>query len=69
MSEESDAVIVVVSEETGIISVAVSGKLIRELDRKELSDKLNELIIPADGEKQDLFTILFKSRREKDDEE
>lgn len=69
MSEESDAVVVVVSEETGIISVAVGGKLIRELDRKELVDKLTELIIPADNEKQDLFTVLFRNRKEKDDEQ
>lgn len=68
MSEESDAVVVVVSEETGIISVAIGGKLIRELDRKELVDKLNELIIPAENEKQDLFTVLFKNRKEKCDE-
>ncbi len=68
MSEESDAVIVIVSEETGIVSVAVNGKLIRDLDRKELCDKLTELIIPTENEKQDLFTVLFKSRKEKDDE-
>ncbi|MBQ8057901.1 MAG: diadenylate cyclase CdaA [Ruminococcus sp.] len=68
MSEESDAVVVVVSEETGIVSIAVGGKLIRELDRKELADKLTELIIPDDGEKQDLFTVLFRNRKEKDDE-
>lgn len=68
MSEESDAVVVVVSEETGIVSVAVGGKLIRELDRKELVDKLTELIIPSDNEKQDLFSVLFKSRKEKNDE-
>lgn len=68
MSEESDAVVVVVSEETGIVSVAVGGKLIRELDRKELVDKLTALIIPDDSEKQDLFTVLFKNRKEKDDE-
>lgn len=68
MSEESDAVVVVVSEETGIISIAVGGKLIRELDRKELAEKLTELIIPADNEKQDLFTVLFRNRKEKDDE-
>lgn len=68
MSEESDAVVVVVSEETGIVSIAVGGKLIRELDRKELVDKLSELIIPDESEKQDLFTVLFKNRKEKDDE-
>lgn len=68
MSEESDAVVVVVSEETGIISIAVGGKLIRELDRKELVDKLTELIIPTENEKSDLFTVLFRNRKEKDDE-
>ena len=68
MSEESDAVVVVVSEETGTISVAIGGKLIRELGRKELVDKLTEYIIPEDNEKQDLFTVLFKNRKEKDDE-
>ncbi len=65
MSEESDAVVVVVSEETGIVSIAVGGKLIRELDRKELVEKLNELIIPNENEKQDLFAVLFKNRKEK----
>ncbi len=69
MSEESDAVVVVVSEETGIISVAVGGNLIRELDRKELVSKLTSLIIPNENEKQDLFTVLFKNRKEKNDEE
>lgn len=69
MSEESDAVVVVVSEETGIISIAVEGKLIRELDRKQLSDKLTEFLLPSDSEKQDLFTVLFKSRKEKDEDE
>lgn len=69
MSEESDSVVVVVSEETGTISVAVKGKLTRDLNGKELYDKLSELIIPSDNEKQDLFTVLFKSRKEKSDEE
>lgn len=68
MSEESDAVVVVVSEETGIISVAVGGNLIRELDRKELVSKLTTLIIPSENEKQDLFTVLFRNRKEKNDE-
>lgn len=69
MSEETDAVVVVVSEETGIISLAVSGRLIRELDRKQLSDKLTELVLPSDNNKQDLFTVLFKNRKESNDSE
>lgn len=68
MSEESDAVVVVVSEETGVISLAIGGSLIRNLDRKELVDRLTSLIIPNENEKQDLFTVLFKNRKEKNDE-
>lgn len=69
MSEESDAVVVVVSEETGIISIAVGGKLIRELDRKQLHDKLSEFIVPSENDKQDLFKVLFKNRKEKEEDE
>jgi diadenylate cyclase len=44
MSEESDAVVVVVSEETGDISVAESGKLIRKLTPEALRGLLGELL-------------------------
>lgn len=46
MSENSDAIIVVVSEETGIISVAKNGVLIRRLDRQNLFNLLVSEIIP-----------------------
>ena len=36
LSELSDAVIIVVSEETGIISIAINGKLTRNYDKKKL---------------------------------
>jgi len=65
LSEDSDAVIVVVSEETGVISIAVGGKLIRDLDRSSLFDKLNDLLIDSDSDRSDLFSGLFKSRKEK----
>lgn len=68
LSEESDAVIVVVSEETGTISIAVGGRLIRDLDRNSLHEKLSDLIVPGDAEKSDLFSTLFKSRKEKKNE-
>ena len=41
MSENSDAIVVVVSEETGIISLAKNGVLIRRLDRQNLFNPLN----------------------------
>lgn len=45
MSENSDAVIVVVSEETGTISMAVGGVLNRELDPVTLKRKLEGFLI------------------------
>lgn len=44
LSERSDAVSIVVSEETGVISMATSGKLMRYLDEGTLREKLVELL-------------------------
>lgn len=49
LTEESDAVSVVVSEETGAISVSVYGKLTRDLDGEELRRVLTSLFRPAEG--------------------
>ena len=48
MSEASDAVIVIVSEETGTISVAVSGMLKRHLAPQTLERLLKNELCPAD---------------------
>lgn len=40
ITEVSDALVVVVSEQTGIVSVAQDGKLLRELDERTLTDIL-----------------------------
>ena len=48
MSEESDAIAVVVSEETGQISVAVNGVLARRFTRETLRDVLESYLIPQD---------------------
>ncbi|MDR0289315.1 MAG: diadenylate cyclase CdaA [Treponema sp.] len=44
MSEQSDAVVLVVSEETGAISVAYDGKLYYDLSTIEVTRKLKELL-------------------------
>ena len=56
MSENSDAVVVVVSEETGIISLAKNGVLIRRLDRQNLFNLLEgDMVPPAVEEKKRPF--------------
>ena len=49
LSEETDAVIVVVSEETGVISLAVDGVLERGLEAERLQERLAELLSVGDG--------------------
>lgn len=48
VSEKSDAVVVVVSEETGQISVAVNGVLARRFTRDTLRDVLEGYLIPQE---------------------
>ncbi|MGI6686305.1 MAG: diadenylate cyclase CdaA [Bacillota bacterium] len=46
ITEISDALAVIVSEETGTISIAYEGKLVRYLEERTLRDKLQELLVP-----------------------
>ncbi|TDA66962.1 MAG: TIGR00159 family protein [Clostridia bacterium] len=48
ITEIADAVAVVVSEETGTISVAEGGKLTRYLEEKNLQQMLEDLLLPAE---------------------
>ena len=48
MSENSDAIVVIVSEETGIISMAKNGVLIRHFDRQTLYTRLVDEMIPKE---------------------
>lgn len=50
MSENSDAVVVVVSEETGSISIAINGVLKRNYNRETLERELRDLILPENIE-------------------
>jgi len=49
LTEENDAVCIVVSEETGNISVSVLGKLTKALDLEDLKQMLEGLFRPADN--------------------
>jgi diadenylate cyclase len=51
MSEQSDAVVVIVSEETGYISVAVNGKLQRDIKTSNLREILLSNLISNDDKK------------------
>ena len=55
-SELSDAVVVIVSEETGTISVAIGGMLKRHLAPQTLERLLTSALIPEVEEKQSVFT-------------
>lgn len=54
LSEQSDAVVVIVSEETGAISMAIDGNLKRHLSPKILQELLEEELVEDDGKKEKL---------------
>lgn len=74
VTEQSDAVVVVVSEETGTISLALEGRLERGLDGDSLRERLQQELSPADGETLSGYRMLFRrsgenGRKKADSEE
>ncbi len=69
MSEVSDAVVVVVSEETGAISVAVSGMLKRHLAPKTLEKLLRNELCPENDQPEENLVLKLKQRLQKKDKE
>ena len=70
ISEVSDAVVIIVSEETGTISVAVSGMLKRHLAPQTLERLLRNELCPEDGDKQENLAVRLKQKllgKEKED--
>jgi diadenylate cyclase len=49
LSQETDAVTIVVSEETQSISITVGGGFLRGLDERELKQRLSELLSPREA--------------------
>ena len=75
MSENSDAVVVIVSEETGTISVAMGGMLRRQLAPKTLEKLLRNALCPDENQEEDknirriLKQKLIKPGKENQDNE
>ena len=73
MSENSDAVVVIVSEETGSISVAIGGMLKRHLMPETLSQLLRNELMPPEEEQDkpqrlQILSFLKKLGKEADDD-
>ena len=68
MSENSDAVVVIVSEETGSISVAIGGMLKRHLKPETLENLLRNELLPQEesGEAKQRFSLLRLLQGRKD---
>ncbi len=65
ISEVSDAVVVIVSEETGTISVAVGGMLKRHLAAKTLEKLLRNELCPAEEETEMSLVLRLKQKWQK----
>ena len=65
MSEVSDAVVVVVSEETGAISVAVGGMLKRHLAPQTLQRLLHNELCPETAPKEENLAVKLRQRLQK----
>ena len=65
ISEVSDAVVVIVSEETGTISVAVGGMLKRHLAAKTLEKLLHNELCPAVEDKEMNLVLRLKEKLQK----
>jgi diadenylate cyclase len=57
MSENSDAIVVAVSEETGIISIAEGGNLLRNFDKASLEQRLSEKLLEPQTPKKKMLKI------------
>ena len=68
ITETTDAVSLIVSEETGIISMAREGKLTRHLDTRSLNILLTELLTPERNISSWLGTTLTLRREDRVDE-
>ncbi len=64
ITDVSDAVVVVVSEETGQISICEDGKIHRHLSKEEMGEMLGTFLLPAEP-KQSARSIFVRKERRK----
>ena len=69
MSENSDAVVVIVSEETGTISVAVGGMLKRHLASQTLERLLRNELCPQQEEQPESLTVKLRQKLNRKEKE
>lgn len=70
VSENTDAVVLIVSEETGIISTARDGRLTRYLNKKSLTAILTELFVPQEVTlKQSVGRLLDRLKEDRHEEQ
>ena len=70
ISEDSDAVVVIVSEETGVISVAVNGVITRDYNHDTLQAELEALLIqnPREVPYKNIITSFRRGKRNEKDQ-
>lgn len=61
LSERTDAIVVVVSEETGGVSMIREGKITKDLNEKTLANALNRLVVVRQTRRQKLLSRSFVS--------
>ncbi len=66
ISERSDSLSIIVSEETGSISIAENGTIARHLDSKTLKQILTDMYKPKDSAES--FIVKWRRKDEKDEE-
>lgn len=64
LTEETDAIVVIISEETGAVSIAINGRLTRDLDKEGLERVLKNLCRPMRRKRKGLIKI-FKGKVKK----
>ena len=69
MSEVTDAVAIIVSEETGAISVAVNGMLKRHLAPQTLEKLLRHELCPDDNDKEENLALKLRQKLQKKEKE